>query len=209
MKHLLNNISEEEKNRIREQHEGGMKLSIDNFKSLVETKSGSAKPFINEQSMETCEQCGGEMREGNCMEQCGSMSEEELDEQGGIKSVVSGVKNAGKGIKNDFKFGRAKSKVKSINDNINRFIQKQLNNLKNDKNIPNHYGGYIENINKIAQEVGTYSKELDSVSNKNRVNEQNDMEQTLTITPEQMKMLHDKGECKCGDTTLKFPSYKD
>lgn len=117
MKHLLNNISEEEKNRIREQHEGGMKLAIDNFKSLVETKSGNAKPFINEQSMETCEQCGAEMVEGNCMEQCGSMSEE--------------------------------------------------------------------------------------------IGEQNDMEQTLTITPEQMKMLHDKGECKCGDTTLKFPSYKD
>ena len=49
MKHLLNNISEEEKNRIREQHEGGMNVSIDNFKTLVETKSGFAKPFINEE----------------------------------------------------------------------------------------------------------------------------------------------------------------
>lgn len=49
MKHLLNNISEEEKNRIREQHEGGMNLSIDNFKTLVETKSGDAKPYLSEQ----------------------------------------------------------------------------------------------------------------------------------------------------------------
>ena len=76
MKHLLNNISEEEKNRIREQHEGGMNLSIDNFKKLVETKLGDAKPFINEASEETCEQCGAEMREGECVEQCGSMKEE-------------------------------------------------------------------------------------------------------------------------------------
>ena len=53
MKHLLNNISEEEKNRIREQHEGGMNLSIDNFKKLVETKSGEAKPFLSEQNAET------------------------------------------------------------------------------------------------------------------------------------------------------------
>jgi hypothetical protein len=52
MKHLLNNLSEEEKNRIREQHEGGMNLSIDNFKTLVETKSGFAKPFINEEVSE-------------------------------------------------------------------------------------------------------------------------------------------------------------
>ena len=50
MKHLLNNISEEEKNRIREQHEGGMNLSIDNFKTLVETKLGDAKPYLSEQS---------------------------------------------------------------------------------------------------------------------------------------------------------------
>jgi len=49
MKHLLNNISEEEKNRIREQHEGGMNLSIDNFKKLVETKLGDTKPFLSEQ----------------------------------------------------------------------------------------------------------------------------------------------------------------
>ena len=76
MKHLLNNISEEEKNRIREQHEGGMNLAIDNFKKLVETKSGDAKPFIKEASEETCEACGGMMKEGECVEQCGSMKEE-------------------------------------------------------------------------------------------------------------------------------------
>ena len=53
MKHLLNNISEEEKNRIREQHEGGMNLAIDNFNKLVETKSGDAKPYLNEQNAQT------------------------------------------------------------------------------------------------------------------------------------------------------------
>ena len=81
MKHLLNNLSEEEKNRIREQHTGGMKIAIDNFKKLVETKLGDAKPFINEANMETCEQCGNELTEGGeCME-CGSMYEEEMMEQ--------------------------------------------------------------------------------------------------------------------------------
>ena len=52
MKHLLNNISEEEKNSIREQHEGGMNVAIENFKSLVETKSGDAKPYLNEMKEE-------------------------------------------------------------------------------------------------------------------------------------------------------------
>ena len=48
MKHLLNDLSEEEKNRIREQHTGGKKLVIENFKKLVDTKLGDAKPLLNE-----------------------------------------------------------------------------------------------------------------------------------------------------------------
>ena len=51
MKHLLNDLSEEEKNRIREQHTGGKKLVIENFKKLVDTKLGDAKPFLNEEEM--------------------------------------------------------------------------------------------------------------------------------------------------------------
>ena len=49
MKHLLNNLSEEEKNNIREQYTGRMKLAIDNFKKLVESKLGDAKPYLVEQ----------------------------------------------------------------------------------------------------------------------------------------------------------------
>jgi hypothetical protein len=49
MKHLLNNMSEEEKNLIREQHSGGMKISINNFSKLVESRLGNVKPLVNEQ----------------------------------------------------------------------------------------------------------------------------------------------------------------
>ena len=49
MKHLLNNLSEEEKNSIREQHTGGMNLMIENFNKLVNTKLGDAKPLVNEE----------------------------------------------------------------------------------------------------------------------------------------------------------------
>ena len=48
MKHILNNISEEEKNAIREQHAGGMKLNTEKFKKLLETKQGEVKPYLNE-----------------------------------------------------------------------------------------------------------------------------------------------------------------
>jgi|LakMenEpi03Aug12_release.lakeMendotaPanAssembly.Ray.scaffolds.fasta_scaffold378277_2 hypothetical protein len=48
MKHLLNNLSSEEKNRIREQYEGGMSVDTSKFRSLLESKLGDAKPLIKE-----------------------------------------------------------------------------------------------------------------------------------------------------------------
>lgn len=52
MKHILNNLTEEEKNAIREQHTGGMKVMNENFSKLVNTKLGDVKPMINEQNEE-------------------------------------------------------------------------------------------------------------------------------------------------------------
>jgi hypothetical protein len=49
MKHLLNNLSEEEKNSIREQHTGGMKIMTESFSKLLNSKLGDAKPLVNEQ----------------------------------------------------------------------------------------------------------------------------------------------------------------
>ena len=48
MKNLLNNLSNEEKNRIREQHEGGMKIDTSKFKKLLESQLGNSKPLVNE-----------------------------------------------------------------------------------------------------------------------------------------------------------------
>jgi hypothetical protein len=46
MKNLLNNISQEEKNRILEMHSGGMKVMTENFNKLLGSKLGDAKPYI-------------------------------------------------------------------------------------------------------------------------------------------------------------------
>ena len=51
MKHLLNDLSDEEKNGIREQHSGGKKIVIENFNKLINTKLGDAKPYLNEEEM--------------------------------------------------------------------------------------------------------------------------------------------------------------
>jgi hypothetical protein len=49
MKHILNNLSEEEKNAIREQHTDKLKVATENFSKLVESKLGDVKPLISEQ----------------------------------------------------------------------------------------------------------------------------------------------------------------
>ena len=49
MKHILNNLTEEEKNSIREQHTGGMKVMTENFNKLLNSKLGDSKPLVDEQ----------------------------------------------------------------------------------------------------------------------------------------------------------------
>lgn len=49
MKHLLNNLSQEEKNRILEQHSGGRSIDTSRFKKLLESTLGDVKPLVMEQ----------------------------------------------------------------------------------------------------------------------------------------------------------------
>ena len=48
MKHLLNDMSFEERQNIREQHEGGMSIDTSKFRKLIESKLGNVKPLITE-----------------------------------------------------------------------------------------------------------------------------------------------------------------
>lgn len=48
MKHLLNNLSSEEKNRILEQYKNSLLIETKNFKKLINVKSGSVNPLLLE-----------------------------------------------------------------------------------------------------------------------------------------------------------------
>ncbi len=56
MKHILNDLSEQEKNSIREQHTGGMKVMTEGFSKLINSKLGNSKPLVFEQVEEMDEQ---------------------------------------------------------------------------------------------------------------------------------------------------------
>ena len=53
MKHLLNNLSNEEKNNIRKQHTGGMKVMTENFNRLLKASLGNSKPLVEQRQEET------------------------------------------------------------------------------------------------------------------------------------------------------------
>jgi hypothetical protein len=61
MKHLLNNLGEEEKNSIREQHAGGMKINTEKFGKLVEAKQGDVKQYTSMRVNESVEDPNLEM----------------------------------------------------------------------------------------------------------------------------------------------------
>jgi len=50
MKHILNNLTDKEKQAILEQHKGGMKVMNENFSKLIKATLGDAKPLVSEQA---------------------------------------------------------------------------------------------------------------------------------------------------------------
>ena len=48
MKHLLNNLTEEEKNSIRGQHTDKFTVVTENFSKLINTKGGEVKTYLKE-----------------------------------------------------------------------------------------------------------------------------------------------------------------
>jgi hypothetical protein len=52
MKHILNDLTKNEKEKILEQHNGELYVVTSNFNSLVNNKLGSVKPFVNEDNVQ-------------------------------------------------------------------------------------------------------------------------------------------------------------
>lgn len=53
MKHLLNNLSEEERDSIRGQYTGRLNVVTENFKKFVSKKLGDVSPIVENSQMET------------------------------------------------------------------------------------------------------------------------------------------------------------
>jgi hypothetical protein len=122
MKNLLNNISQEEKNRILEMHSGGMKVMTENFNKLLSSKLGDAKPYITESESD------GEKQAVNILTNILNPSEidfltDELSTLGkeGLKDEVNSAMDGNTELSEDGEMSDKEYKIRHI---INKIIKR-------------------------------------------------------------------------------------
>lgn len=154
MKHLLNDMSQEEMNSIREQHAGGKKITVENFSNMVNKKLGEVPTLISE-------------------------SESELDEQNRLKAALKGI-GANRGVRKSERQDRrdarrkereekrearrkerdekneandqrsARARVLSYNDDFVKKINNFVRGLERDELVADNFGGYIQKLRDIS-----------------------------------------------------------
>jgi hypothetical protein len=111
MKHLLNNISKEEKENILKQHSGGMKVMTENFRRLMGAKHGNVKPLVEQ---------------GNT----------QLSLSQGLKSTINGASKDLNGVKKICDFcKRSNVKQQSNTSQLITKINKLLSGIENPANL--------------------------------------------------------------------------
>ncbi len=161
MKHLLNDMSQEEMNSIREQHAGGKKITVENFSNMVNKKLGEVPTLISE-------------------------SESELDEQNRLKAALKGI-GANRGVRKSERQDRrdarrkereekrearrkerdekneandqrsARARVLSYNDDFVKKINDFVRGLERDELVADNFGGYIQKLRDISN---LYKKDI-------------------------------------------------
>jgi hypothetical protein len=111
MKHLLNNISKEEKENILKQHSGGMKVMTENFRRLMGAKHGNVKPLVEQ---------------GNT----------QLSLSQGLKSTINGASKDLNGVKKICDFcKRSNVKQQSNTSQLITKVNKLLSGIENPANL--------------------------------------------------------------------------
>ena len=140
MKHILNDLSEQEKNSIREQHTGGMKVMTESFSKLINSKLGDSKPLVSEQTA-----LG---RLGNAMEITGQL-----------------VKNVANILPNNILANMARSAIIGDAKTFNQVLDQEKSRLGQDytklKNALTQ-GDITKTLKNIGAELQPYVKQMES-----------------------------------------------
>lgn len=157
MKHLLNDMSQDEMNAIRGQHTGGKKITVENFSNMVNKKLGEVPTLLSESESTIVGTQGFEIEEQGI----GSK----------LRAAVSGNKEGRDQRKKERKEKRsridderARGRVISYNDDLVNSINKFVRSLESDEDISDNFGGYIQKLRDMSNTLkGDAKNELKSM----------------------------------------------
>jgi|TARA_R110000796_G_scaffold155298_1_gene272007 hypothetical protein len=143
MKHLLNDMSQDEMNTIRGQHTGGKKITVENFSNMVNKKLGEVPTLLSESESTIVGTQGFEIEEQGI----GSK----------LRAAVSGNKEGRDQRKKERKEKRsridderARGRVISYNDDLVNRINKFVRSLESDEDISDNFGRYIQGLRDMS-----------------------------------------------------------
>lgn len=157
MKHLLNDMSQEEMNSIREQHAGGKKITVENFSNMVNKKLGEVPTLISESESELDEQgLGSRIRaglSGNKANRDERKSEREAKREArkAEREAKREARRKERDEKNEANDQRsARARVISYNDDFVNKVNDFVRTLESDELVADNFGGYIQKLRDIS-----------------------------------------------------------
>lgn len=154
MKHLLNDMSQEEMNSIREQHAGGKKITVENFSNMVNKKLGEVPTILSESESELDEQ----NRLKAALKGFGANRDERKSERQDKRDARKAEREAKREARRKERGERdeandersARARVLSYNDDFVKKINDFVRGLERDELVADNFGGYIQKLRDIS-----------------------------------------------------------
>ena len=173
MKHLLNDMSQEEMNSIREQHAGGKKITVENFSNMVNKKLGEVPTLISESELDE-QGLGSRIRAGLSGNKANrderkSERQDKRDARKAEREAKREAKRKERDEKNEANDQRsARARVLSYNDDFVKKINDFVRGLERDELVADNFGGYIQKLRDISN---LYKSEIKRELNKMDLNQ--------------------------------------
>jgi len=155
MKHLLNDMSQEEMNSIREQHIGGKKITVENFSNMVNKKLGEVPTLISESELDE-QGLGSRIRAGLSGNKANrderkSERQDKRDARKAEREAKREARRKERDEKNEANDQRsARARVLSYNDDFVNKVNDFVRTLESDKLVADNFGGYIQKLRDIS-----------------------------------------------------------
>ena len=175
MKHLLNDMSQEEMNSIREQHVGGKKITVENFSNMVNKKLGEVPTLISESESELDEQgLGSRIRAGLSGNKANrderkSERQDRRDARKAEREAKREARRKERDEKDEANDQRsARGRVLSYNNDFVNKVNDFVRTLESDELVADNFGGYIQKLRDISN---LYKSEIKRELNKMDLNQ--------------------------------------